>query len=227
MIIFILSFIILGIRKTFHFHYDLDHILRGRWELKSKTDKLKKESVTIETVKRQHLSLTEFQRWIIASPWRSFWWLWLFLRSSSSPWARSSGSSTQLFSSPSLPLEWSGRKNGKWLSQDTTGQLAGPKSGRKGRRHLQITTLSTTWDHSIRSLGCCCPPPRPPPTTPPPAPSTTPPPRPPAPSTTPPTPTARAPQHFSRWLLIKMTLGCPPMSRRCLKNHLRISCSPD
>ena len=62
MIIFILSFIILGIRKTFHFHYDLDHILRGRWELKWKTDKLKKESVTIETVKRQHLSLTEFSK---------------------------------------------------------------------------------------------------------------------------------------------------------------------
>ena len=170
-----------------------------------------------------------FQRWIIASPWRSFWWLWLFLRCSSSPWARSSGSSTQLFSSPSLPLDWSGRKNGKWLSQDTTGQLAGPKSGRKGRRHLQITTLSTTWDHSQRSLGCCCPPPRPPLTTTPPrppAPPTTPS-RPPAPSTTPPTTTAGAPQHLSTWLSVKMTLVYPPMSRRCLKNHLRISCSPD
>ena len=59
MIIVILSFTFLGIRKTFHFHYDLDHILRGRWKLKLKTEKLKGESVTIETVKRQHLSLSE------------------------------------------------------------------------------------------------------------------------------------------------------------------------
>ena len=57
MIIVILSFTFLGIRKTFHFHYDLDHILRGRWELKWKT-----ESVTIETVKRQHLSLSELSK---------------------------------------------------------------------------------------------------------------------------------------------------------------------